>query len=510
FAQVHNFTALVGYTLQENRTENSTAGARSFVNDNLHTGNLGTGAVATIPGSGIGTWGLVSYLGRINYGYREKYLVTASFRADGSSRFGANKRYGFFPSGALAWRISEEPFLKGHKSINELKLRATYGSTGNQDGIGNYPAYSLLGTQNYVLGNTVTTGLGPSQIANPDLSWETTSQSDIGIDISLFNNRISFTADAYLKRTKDLLLSVTIPSSSGYSSAIKNLGRVENRGIELSLSAVNLDGAFKWTTDINFLSNRNKVLDIGGAPQIFAGQVANIAQNVNSGIIKVGQPLGSFYGYVTNGLYQTDAELTALADPNAKKVGDRKYLDLNNDKKIDDQDRRIIGNAQPKFLGGINNNFSYKGIDLSIFLQGSYGNKILNANRFELEYLNGTTNQDRDMLKRWTSQNTNTDIPRAASTRPANRISTRQIEDGSYLRLRNIQLGYNLPAALLRSMNIQAVRIYITAQNLVTWTKYSGYDPEVNRFGQDSRSQGFDYASYPAAKTFLFGLNISL
>lgn len=510
FGQVHTFTALVGYTQQENRTENSTAGSRSFVNDNLGTGNLGTGAVATIPGSGIGTWGLTSYLSRINYGYREKYLLTASFRADGSSRFGSNKRYGFFPSGAVAWRVSEEPFLKGNRTVNELKFRVTYGSTGNQDGIGNYPAYSLLGTQNYVFGNTISTGLGPNQIANPDLSWETTTQSDVGIDIALFGNRISFTADAYLKRTSDLLLNVTIPSSSGYSSAIQNLGKVENRGLELSLSTVNLDGAFKWTTDINFVSNRNRVLDIGGAPQIFAGQVANIAQNVNSGIIRVGQPLGSFYGYVTNGLYQTEAELTALADASAKKVGDRKYLDLNNDKKIDDSDRRIIGNAQPEFLGGINNNFSYKGLDLTIFLQGSYGNKILNANRFELEYLNGTTNQDRDMLKRWTPENTNTDIPRAASTRPANRISTRQIEDGSYLRLKNIQLGYNLPAAMLKAVNVQSVRVYVTAQNLITWTKYSGYDPEVNRFGQDSRSQGFDYASYPAAKTFLFGLNISL
>jgi TonB-linked SusC/RagA family outer membrane protein len=510
FNNIHSFSALVGYTQQENRTENSLASSRSFVNDILGTGNLGTGAVAIIPGSGIGGWGLVSYLGRINYGYRDKYLLTASFRADGSSRFGVNNRFGFFPSGAVAWKVSEEPFMKGNRSVSDLKLRVTYGATGNQDGIGNYPAYSLLGTQNYVFGNNIATGLGPSQIANPDLSWEKTTQADAGIDVGFFGNRITFTADAYLKKTSDLLLNVTIPGSSGYSSAIRNLGRVENRGIELSLSTVNIDRGFKWTTDINFVSNRNRVLDIGSTPQIFAGQVANIAQNVSSGIIRVGEPLGTFYGYVTNGVYQTDGELAGLADASARKIGDRKYMDLTGDKKIDDKDRQIIGNAQPKFSGGISNTFSYKGLDLTIFLQGVYGNKILNANRFELEYLNGTTNQDRDMLNRWTPAHTNTDIPRAATTRPANRISTRQIEDGSYLRVKNIQLAYNLPDAWLKAAKIQAARFYITAQNFITWTNYSGYDPEVNRFGQDSRSQGFDYGSYPTAKTILFGLNISL
>lgn len=510
FNKVHNFSALVGYTQQENRTENNNASSRSYVNDILGTGNLGTGAVAIIPGSGIGGWGLVSYLGRINYGYRNKYLLTASFRADGSSRFGANNRFGFFPSAAVAWKVSEESFLKNNRLISDMKVRVTYGTTGNQDGIGNYPAYSLLGTQNYVLGNNISTGLGPGQIANPDLSWEKTAQADAGIDLGLFNNRITFTADAYLKKTSNLLLNVTIPSSSGYSSAIRNLGKVQNKGIELSLSTINIDGAFRWTTDINYVANRNKVLDIGGTPQIFAGQVANIAQNVSSGIIRVGEPLGTFYGYVTNGLYQSEAELAGLADASAKKIGDRKYMDLNGDKKIDDKDRQVIGSSQPEFSGGISNTFSYKGIDLTVFLQGVYGNRILNANRFELEYLNGTTNQDRDMLDRWTPTHTNTDIPRAATTRPANRISTRQIEDGSYLRVKNIQLGYNLPDAWLKSAKIHSARFYITAQNLITWTNYSGYDPEVNRFGQDSRSQGFDYASYPTAKTLLFGLNITL
>ncbi|KAB7731784.1 SusC/RagA family TonB-linked outer membrane protein [Rudanella paleaurantiibacter] len=508
FRSVHNVNALVGYTQQANRTENSSAAARNFVNDNLNSGNLGSGSVPLVPSSGIGAWGLQSYLARINYGYRDKYLLTASFRADGSSRFGANKRYGYFPSAAVAWRVSEENFLKNVPVLTDLKLRATYGTTGNQDGIGNFPAYSLLSTQNYVLGGVVATGIGPSQIANPDLSWESTTQADLGIDVGLLNNRITFTADVYLKRTKNLLLNVTIPSTSGYTSAIKNLGRVENRGVEFSLSSRNIDKAFKWNTDLNLAANRNRVLDIGGAPQLFAGQVANIAQNVNSGIIRVGEPLGSFFGYITDGLYQSTDELAALADPQARRPGDRKYADLNGDKRIDDLDRTIIGRAQPKLLGGLNNTFSYKGFELTVFMQGVYGNQILNANRFELEYLNGTNNQNRDMLNRWTPTNTNTDIPRASTTRPANRISTRQIEDGSYLRLKNVQLAYNFPSAVLTKLRIQGLRAYVSAQNYATWTRYSGYDPEVNRFGQDSRSQGFDYGSYPAAKTILFGLNV--
>lgn len=507
FNTIHNVSLLAGYTQQANRTETATASARNFINDNLGTGNIGSASVALIPSSGIGAWGLESYLTRVNYGFRDKYLLTASFRADGSSRFGANKRFGYFPSAALAWRVSEEPFLKSNRVVNELKVRATYGSTGNQDGIGNFPSYALLGTQNYVLGNVVVTGIGPNQIANPDLSWETTTQADVGIDVGLLNNRITLTADAYLKRTKDLLLNVTVPSTSGYSSAIKNLGRVENRGIELSISSRNIDKALKWSTDLNLASNRNTVLDIGGAPQLFTGQVANIGQNLSSGIIRVGEQLGTFFGYVTNGLYQTTDELAALTDPQARRPGDRRYADLNGDKRIDDNDRAIIGRAQPKFIGGLNNTVSYKGLELTLFLQGVYGNDILNANRFELEYLNGTTNQSRDVLNRWTPTNTNTDIPRASTVRPANRISNRQIEDGSFLRLRTAQLAYNVPGTVLNRLKMQSIRVYVSAQNYLTWTRYSGYDPEVNRFGQDSRSQGFDYASYPAAKTLLFGLS---
>jgi TonB-dependent starch-binding outer membrane protein SusC len=505
----HHINLLAGYTQQANRTEYSYAAARNFVDDNLTYNNLALGSVALVPSSSVGTWGLQSFLGRVNYNFKNKYLVTASIRADGSSRFGENNRYAYFPSGAVGWKISEEPFFGTNNVFNELKLRASYGLTGNQDGIGNYPAYSLLGTQNYVIGNVVSTGIGPAQIANPDLSWETTAQADIGLDMGLFHGRVTLAADVYLKKTEDLLLNLTIPSTSGFSSAIKNLGSVENKGIELSISSRNLVGALQWNTELNISTNKNSVTDIGGAKEIFAGEVANIAQSLNSGVIRVGLPLGSFYGYITDGVYQSDAEIAKLADAQAKKPGDRKYRDLNNDNVINDLDRTIIGTAQPEYIGGINNTFSYKGFELSIFFQGVSGNDILNANRFELEYLNGTNNQSKDMLNRWSTTNTDTDIPRATSTRPANRISTRQIEDGSYLRLRNVQLAYALPQTVLKALKVQSIRVYVSGQNLATWTNYSGFDPEVNRFGQDSRSQGFDYSGYPAAKTWFAGLNVS-
>ena len=505
----HHLNLLAGFTQQVNRSEFTSASSRNFVDDNLGYNNLALGSVSLVPQSEIGTWGLKSYLGRINYHFRNKYLFTASLRADGSSRFGKNNRYAYFPSGAVAWKISEEEFFGESNVFSEVKLRGSYGLTGNQDGIGNYPAYSLLGTQNYVLGNVVSTGIGPAQIANPDLSWESTRQADLGLDLGMLNGRVTVTADVYLKKTTDLLLNLTIPSTSGFSSAIKNLGSVENKGIELSLSSRNFTGAFLWNTDLNISYNKNSVADIGGAKEIFAGEVANIAQSLNSGVIRVGLPLGSFYGYITEGVYQSADEIAKLADAQAKKPGDRKYRDLNGDNVINDLDRTIIGSAQPKYIGGLTNTFSYKGIELSVFLQGVYGNDILNANRFELEYLNGTNNQSKDMLRRWTPTNTNTDIPRATSTRPANRISTRQIEDGSYLRLKNVQLAYTFPRSFLDVLKVQSIRAHISLQNFVTWTSYSGFDPEVNRFGQDSRSQGFDYSGYPAAKTVFFGLNVN-
>lgn len=509
FDKVHDLTLLVGYTQQANRTESDRAASRNFINDNFTYNNLGSGSINLTPASSVGASGLASYLARVNYGYKSKYLLTATVRSDGSSKFGINHRYGFFPSASVAWRMSEEDFIKKINFFSELKLRASYGLTGNQEGIGNYPSLAILNSQNYVFGNAKINGIGPSQIANPDLKWESTAQSDLGLDIGAFSGRLLVTIDGYLKRTKDLLLNITVPSTSGYANALKNLGEVENKGIELGINSQNLVGKFTWNTNFNIAYNKNTVLNIGTASEIFAGQNANIGQNISTNIIKVGQPLGSFYGYVTDGVFQTSDNISLSAQPTAK-PGDRRYKDLNSDNKIDDRDRQIIGQAQPKFVGGLTNNLSFKNVELSFFFQGVSGNSILNANRFELEYLNGSTNQDRDMLNRWTPTNTNTDIPRASVNRPANLISTRQVEDGSYLRLKNIRLGYSFPKKMLTAANIKSLKVYASAENLITWTNYSGYDPEVNRFGQDNLSQGFDFGSYPASKTFLLGLAVGL
>lgn len=508
FNTKHQLTVLAGYTQQASRSERNYTASRGFINDNLGYNNLGAGEVPLTPSSSVGTWGLISYLGRINYKYDNRFLFTLTGRIDGSSRFGENNRYGYFPSGAFAWKLMEEPFIKNLNIFSDLKLRTSYGLTGNQEGIGNYPSQSLLSVQNYVFGGAIQSGVGPSQIANPDLKWESTAQSDIGLDLGFFKNRLTLVVDGYIKRTKDLLLNIIIPGTSGYTSALKNIGEVENKGFELAINSRNIEGGFKWSTAINFAANKNTVLDIGGVSQILSGQTANIGQNISSGIIKVGEPLGVFYGYVTDGLFQQGDDIENSAQPTAK-PGDRKYKDLNGDLKIDDNDREIIGRAQPKWFGGLTNDFSYAGFELSVFFQGVYGNDILNANRFELEYESGTTNQDRDMLDRWTPTHTQTDIPRASVNRPANRISTRQVEDASYLRLKNVRLAYSFGHHLLSKWNIKSLQLFASAQNLMTWTNYSGYDPEVNRFGQDNLSQGFDYGSYPSAKTFLLGLNIT-
>ncbi len=506
--QIHSLNLLAGYTQQANRFEFSQASARNFANDNLDYNNLGAGSVPLTPSSGVGTWSLLSYIARINYGYKDRYLLTLTGRADGSSRFGVNHRFGYFPSGSVAWRVIDEPFMNGQPLLDDLKLRVSYGLTGNQEGIGNYPAYSLLATQNYTYNGLVASGTGPSQVANPDLKWESTAQFDAGVDMALLNNRLQITADVYQKRTRDLLLNITIPAASGYTTALKNIGQVENRGVEFAFTSRNIVKPLAWTTNFNITFNRNKVLDIGGVPQIIVGQFANIGSVGGTNLIRVGEPLGSLFGYVTDGLFQQTDDIAKSAQPTAK-PGDRRYKDLNSDGKLDDNDRAIIGQAQPTAFFGLTNTLTFKGLELTVFFQGVRGNSILNANRFELESLAGDGNQDRDVLSRWTPTNTNTDIPRATTTRPANRISTRQIEDGSYVRLKNVQLAYSLPATLCRAIRLQSVRAYVTAQNYLTWTKYSGFDPEVSRFGQDNRSQGFDYGSYPAAKTLLFGLNIA-
>ncbi len=505
----HSLNALVGYTIQGLTTENVTANANTFPNDFAGYNNLAAGSSLVAPRSGASDWRLISYLARLNYGFDDRFLLTFTARRDGSSRFGPNRKFGVFPSGAFAWKLANEKWMKNQNILSDTKLRVSYGLSGNQE-IGNYQYLAGIGNTPYVLGGVLNSGATTAGIPNPDLRWELNAQFDAGFDVGLFNNRIQLTADYYIKKTSDLLFNVSVPTSSGFGSTLKNIGSVENRGVELALSTINVErGGFRWTSDFNLTFNQNKILTLDGRQEFTAGTDAVIfATAVNPILLRVGSPLGNFYGRVTDGIFQDQAEVDASAQKTAR-PGDLRYKDLNEDGVINDLDRDVIGNANPDWFGGLNNTFSFKGLELNIFLQGVQGNSILNYGTFDLVNLTGGNNQSTRVLDRWTPDNPNTTIPRANAAGGSRILSDFQVEDGSYLRVKNISLGYNLPENLLRRLSMRAAKVYVTAQNWFTLTDYTGYDPEVNRYGSSSLSQGLDYGAYPTAKTLLVGLNLT-
>jgi len=493
FGSKHTLDILVGNTQQKSRTEAYIAGGSNFVSDAFTYNNIGSGTVLVNPSSSSSEWTLQSYLARLNYGFDERYLITLTTRADGSSRFGKNNKWGTFPSAAFSWNVSNEKFLKSIKQISSLKFRLSAGLTGNQE-IDPYKSLARLSNYQYSFANTLVNGFATSSFANPDLTWEKTAQYNLGFDLALFTNRIQLTSDIYYKKTSDLLLEVPVPYSSSLSSAFQNLGVVENKGIEVGLKTQNLTGKFEWTTNLIFSANRNKVLSLGGAAYFFVTDPASTT-TLPTQIIKVGESVGSFY------MYQTDGVDAA--------TGNQKYKDLNIDGKItQDADRTIVGSSQPKFLASITNTFRYKNFDLSVFLNSSYGNKIFNWTRANLELGTGYTGAVATLLNRWTATNTNTDMHKAIEN-PAVTISDRFVEDGSYIRLKNISLGYTLPKKLISKIKLKAARIYVSGSNLVTWTNYTGYDPEVNTNGQNSISSGMDRGAYPTAKTVIGGVSIT-
>lgn len=509
FVEKHTITALLGYTTQAYDNENVGANGANFNDDFATYNNLGAGASLQAPNSGSSEWSLISYLARINYGFDSRYLLTLTARRDGSSRFGPNNKYGFFPSGAIAWRISNEKFMQSLKFLSDLKLRASYGVAGNQE-IGDYRYYSTIQNASYAFGG-LTNSIGgvPSGIGNEDLQWEKNQQIDLGIDASFFDNRIQLTADYYIKTTTDLLFSVNVPQTTGYSNALRNIGKVENRGWEFSLNTDNIqEKNFTWSSAFNIAFNRNKVLTLDGRPSFTSGETSGHLQVSNTVLLAVGEALGNFYGRVVNGIFQNQAEIDKSAQKTAK-PGDIWYEDVNSDGVINDNDRQIIGNGYPKLFGGFNNTINYRGFELNVFLQGSYGNDILNFGRFDLYNLNGNNNQAKEVLNRWTLSNPSTTIPRANAGGGQRILSTFQIEDGSYLRFKNISLGYNFSGSFLKKVSLKNARLYIAGQNLITITNYKGYDPEVSRFGTTSISQGMDYGGYPSSKTILLGVNLN-
>lgn len=501
----HSLNALAGFTLQKNKSENLISSASGFVNDNLKADNLGSGAVINSPVTNVNSFSLASYIGRLNYAYNHKILVTLTGRVDGSSKFGANNKYGFFPSGALAWKLSEEDFIRQLDVFSSLKLRGSYGKTGNQE-ISSYQSLAGLSSFSYIIGDKVVKGFAPGNIPNPDLKWESTAQTDAGLDAGFFNGRLNLTVDAYYKKTTNMLLFVNVPWSTGFSSALQNIGSMENKGLELSLNGNIVNKTLKWDASFNISWNKNKVLDLGPVSQILTGEINGYLKISDPIVIQPGKPLGAFYGYVSDGIFQNAAEVANGAQPSAV-PGDRRYADLNHDGKIDAADRQFIGNSQPKFFGGMSHDFSYKAFDLGLSFNWVYGNKILNSTRAELDLPTGQKNSSERVNDRWTATNPSTTIPRASLNR-AFLFSDALLEDGSYLRLNTLTLGYHLPAGVLRSLRVSNVKIYASALNLFTITHYTGYDPESNQSGQNNILRGIDSDAYPSARTFLLGINV--
>jgi TonB-linked SusC/RagA family outer membrane protein len=507
----HHFVFLGGLTSQTQTTENLSVVSNIIPYEGLTFNGISTGS-GIFPASNNADKGrLNSVLGRLNYDYKNKYLLTATVRGDGSSKFADKKKWGVFPSVSLAWRVSEEKFLEPIKAISDLKIRGSYGATGNNE----IPAYSSIAVynqQNYSFNNQLAVGFAPTRFNNTDLAWETTYQTDLGLDLSLIDSRINITADYYNKKTVNLLFGFPLPATTGQSNFVKNVGTLKNNGFEFGLNTVNTKGAFKWTTTFNIATNRNKAIDIGTTSKnLPSGGSISPAFITSIGVLTPGQPVGNFFGYEFLGIYQNQAEIDASPKPTSgiPKPGDRKYADLNGDNVINTDDRKVLGQAQPKVYGGITNNISYKGFDFSLFIQGVSGNSVLNSNRFELENLTGINNQSREVLNRWTPTNPSNTIPRANRNGGVSLLSSRQVEDGSFIRIKNLVFGYTLPESVTKNLRLASCRVYFSSQNLHTFTKYSGLDPEVSRFGATTLTSGVDYGSYPTNRSYLLGLNVS-
>ncbi|MTK52992.1 TonB-dependent receptor [Paludibacter sp.] len=506
---LHRIGIMAGTSAQKNRYNYMNGSIQTFASD--LTQQLSNGTLQPTIGGSTSSWALFSEMGRFNYAYNDKYLVTATIRRDGSSRFGSNNKYGIFPSVSLAWRASQEDFFKNISFINDLKIRAGYGITGNQE-IGNYSFASSLNTIKYNFNNTVVSAVVPTVMPNPNVQWEQQKQANAGFDATLFNQRVDISLDAYIKRTDKMLVPMVVPVSTGYSDVYVpsiNAGKMDNRGVEVTVNTKNLTGKLKWNSSFNFSYNQNKVVSINDTVPMSSG---SIGLNYNLALIKAGQPINEFYGFKTDGIFQNQKEVDNHAlqvpgnDPyNRTSPGDIRFKDLNHDGVINDQDRTYLGSPNPKFIFAMNNTFSYGGFDLSIFMQGVAGNKICNANRFWSEAMDVAQNQTTETLKRWTGEGTITSMPRAVYNDPNKntRPSDRYIEDGSYVRIKNVKLGYTLPTQTLKKIYLTNLRFYVSIENLCTFTKYTGFDPEVG-------ASGIDNNVYPVTRTYSIGVNIGL
>lgn len=524
---VHSINAVAGFTAQRSTSEGVVASASDFSSDFFEYNNLGTAVTPISPTSIYTQWSLASWLARVNYSLKEKYLITLTIRSDGSSRFGGKNKWGYFPSAALGWNLHEESFLRGVSQLTFLKPRVSVGITGNQS----IPPYSSLSQLNYFRYNfndQTVSGYAPVNVPNPNLSWEKTLQTDIGVDIGLFKNRINVVLDYYYKRTTDLLLNAIVPGTSGLAvggnvasgqqaAVYQNLGTVANRGFEVAINTQNTVNEFKWNTILVFSTNKNEILELGNG-------ITRIVPNTNApSVIEVGQPLGSFIVCKTDGLVQPEeAGASALTPQQFKGAGAQKYKDISGpdgtpDGVITQAYDRIIIENQPGINAGLTNTFKYKGFDLAIFFQTSLGGKLYNQNRAQLELNNGASNGAANAVNAYRAPGTrgaddpgytNTTV-KGAYQDPAITVSDRFIEDASYVRLKNLSFGYTIPEGWLSKARIKALRIYVSAQNSWTWTKYTGYDPESSRAGQSLIDRGVDQGVYPNNKSVQGGVQLT-
>jgi TonB-linked SusC/RagA family outer membrane protein len=507
FNDVHKISALLGTSAQENREDRMSGSIQNFASD--LTQQLDNGLEQVKLNGNASEWAMFSYMGRINYGYDNKYMITATLRRDGSSRFGSGNKWGWFPSTSLAWRISEESFMSDVKQINDLKLRAGFGITGNQE-IGNYSFASNLSTVKYVFNDNLVNAVVPSVMPNPNVKWESQQQINIGVDATLFDQRLSITIDAYQKNTKDMLVPMSVPISTGYSDVIVpfiNAGEIVNRGLEFTITSHNIDKEFKWDTDLNFSFNKNEVKSLNDTVPM---QRNSLGLNYYIARLEVGHPVDAYYGFVTDGIFQNQAEVDYHAvqvpgnDPYSRtSPGDIRFKDLNSDGVINDDDRTYIGKPNPDFIFAMNNTFKYKGFDLNISIQGVYGVDLFNANRIWNEGMAVSYNQTTETLNRWSGEGTSTTMPRAVFNDPNKNTqqSDRYIEDGSYVRIKNISLGYSLPKQVISKIKMSSARIYVSGTNLFTLTNYKGFDPEVG-------TSGIDNGAYPITRNISIGANI--
>ena len=493
---LHGLDVMAGSSWTASKYSNNYIDGSNYADGLFQTLNAANKISWTGTGSSASEWAILSYFARLQYNWNDRYLFTANIRADGSSKLAPGHRWGYFPSFSGAWRISSEPFMKDIEWINDLKLRGGWGQTGNQSGLGDYSylaSYSINRVQWFGEGfdtNAVPTRT-QSTLSNPELTWETTSQTDIGLDLTMFNNRLMLYIDWYYKRTSDMLMTITLPAGSAPARTLNyNGGTMVNKGWEITLKSVNMKGKFSWDTDFNISFNKNKLESLRLTQVYYSAMTTDY---VNDYVVRnvPGRPLGSFYGYVAEGV---DSE-----------TGDMIYKDVNKDGVISASDRTYIGDPNPDFTFGLTNNFSWKGFNLNILLQGSVGNDIYNVSRMETEGMYDGKNQSTKVLDRWRVPGQITNVPKAGWNI---KNSSYFVEDGSYLRVKSVSLSYDVPRKIISKLGINRLQPYFTASNLLTWTSYSGMDPEVNQYGNNGAVQGIDWGTYPLNRSFVFGLKL--